>query len=282
MSKARGLADLGNVYSDGALSNRNMIINGGFEVWQRSTDTTGTYFAYKTADRWRHYNGAMSMRSYRVNVSSDTDVPTQYALGLEVTSAQWGLKQIVEYVKAGTYTLSFYIKASVAGTLNLYDPSESVAITTDWQRVEKVITVSSGQNDIFIVKNTAQSLVGTVYITGVQLEVGDTATPFEHRPYSEELDLCRRYYEHQVVYNASAVRGSLSGSGTAVNVFNTFYPKRALPSVTFGTGPDDLKMEITGDGNVQTGLRLLWRSPSSVAAGFVYSVTYTAHFDSEL
>ncbi len=193
MSKARGLADLGNVYSDGALSNRNMIINGGFEVWQRSTDTTGTYFAYKTADRWRHYNGAMSMRSYRVNVSSDTDVPTQYALGLEVTSAQWGLKQIVEYVKAGTYTLSFYIKASVAGTLNLYDPSESVAITTDWQRVEKVITVSSGQNDIFIVKNTAQSLVGTVYITGVQLEVGDTATPFEHRSYGEELALCQRY-----------------------------------------------------------------------------------------
>ena len=28
MSKARGLADLGNVYDDGALSNRNVIING--------------------------------------------------------------------------------------------------------------------------------------------------------------------------------------------------------------------------------------------------------------
>jgi hypothetical protein len=31
------------------------------------------------------------------------------------------------------------------------------------------------------------------YLTGVQLEVGDTATPFEHRSYGEELALCQRY-----------------------------------------------------------------------------------------
>ena len=36
-SKARGLADLGNVYDDGALSNRNMIINGAMQVAQRGT-----------------------------------------------------------------------------------------------------------------------------------------------------------------------------------------------------------------------------------------------------
>ena len=38
-SKARGLADLGNVYNDGALSNRNVILNGSFQVWQRGTLT---------------------------------------------------------------------------------------------------------------------------------------------------------------------------------------------------------------------------------------------------
>jgi hypothetical protein len=38
-----------------------------------------------------------------------------------------------------------------------------------------------------------------IQFTGVQLEVGDTATPFEHRSYGEELALCQRYYLQQVI-----------------------------------------------------------------------------------
>jgi hypothetical protein len=34
----------------------------------------------------------------------------------------------------------------------------------------------------------------TWQITGVQLEVGDTATPFEHRSYGDELARCERYF----------------------------------------------------------------------------------------
>ena len=48
------------------------------------------------------------------------------------------------------------------------------------------------------------SVVGTNgatwYITGVQLEVGETATPFEHRSYGDELRRCQRYYYQTTDY----------------------------------------------------------------------------------
>jgi hypothetical protein len=40
-----------------------------------------------------------------------------------------------------------------------------------------------------------ETLNATWQITGVQLEVGEQATPFEHRSYGEELALCQRYYQ---------------------------------------------------------------------------------------
>ena len=44
------------------------------------------------------------------------------------------------------------------------------------------------------------SASATFYITGVQLEVGETATPFEHRSYGDELRRCQRYYYQTTDY----------------------------------------------------------------------------------
>lgn len=43
--------------------------------------------------------------------------------------------------------------------------------------------------------NLIETLNATFFITGVQLEVGEQATPFEHRSFGEELKLCNRYYQ---------------------------------------------------------------------------------------
>ena len=45
----------------------------------------------------------------------------------------------------------------------------------------------------------------TFYITGVQLEVGSTATSFDYRPYGTELALCQRYYYLHVKGNSKHI-----------------------------------------------------------------------------
>ena len=50
-------------------------------------------------------------------------------------------------------------------------------------------------------------------ITGIQLEVGEKATPFEHRSFGDDLRKCMRYYQKS--YNYSDAPGSATSTGTA-------------------------------------------------------------------
>ena len=72
------------------------------------------------------------------------------------------------------------------------------------------------------------TLNATWQITGVQLEVGTTATPFEHRSYGEELALCQRYY--QLVDRGSGI--VVSSTNAYINIP---YIKTMRASPSFGT-----------------------------------------------
>ena len=65
----------------------------------------------------------------------------------------------------------------------------------------------------------------TFYITGVQLEAGTTASPFEYRQYGTELALCQRYYE---------VIGTIALTSVTTNYQPVYWAsqKRAAPTVT--------------------------------------------------
>ena len=79
-------------------------------------------------------------------------------------------------------------------------------------------TAGSWAGANYVSATGATSVVGTngatLYITGVQLEVGTNATGYEYRQYTTELQLCQRYYENN--YNAGTAVGTSFGSQTAL------------------------------------------------------------------
>jgi hypothetical protein len=66
-------------------------------------------------------------------------------------------------------------------------------------------------NDAVGQVNLADSTSNYINITGVQLEVGTEATPFEHRPYDMELQRCMRYYERTPNYGTALASASYTG-----------------------------------------------------------------------
>jgi hypothetical protein len=82
----------------------------------------------------------------------------------------------------------------------------------------------------------ATSVVGTsgatLYITGVQLEVGSQATSFDFRDYGRELIMCQRYY-YQIIGSQAVYYEGYGGSGT-YNVWTGYFPTtmRTAPTCT--------------------------------------------------
>lgn len=85
--------------------------------------------------------------------------------------------------------------------------------------------------------NVAGTNGATFYITGVQLEVGETATPFEHRPYGTELQLCQRYYYHvdaSTNGNGQFFMGMLYDATSFYGILPLPVQMRANPTLTTG------------------------------------------------
>ena len=137
MSKARELAELGAVYDSGALSNRNLIINGNMQIAQRGTSTSvstsaNTYLLDRFFTRIQGSSGSAT-------VSRETDAPNGLSKSLKFTvgtadstldSGHYNrVHQEIEGhhipgLKWGTAdaepaSLSFWVKSSVTGTYSI-------------------------------------------------------------------------------------------------------------------------------------------------------------------
>lgn len=231
-----------NLFTSSTLSQaggKNCIINGGMDIWQRGTTfNSSTSF---TADRWVVFPAAGTL-----NVTRSTDVPTSpyftYSLQIAgVSSSGDILRQRIESAQvtsfAGqTVTLSIYAK-STAGTAplkwNTQVPSVTDNFTTvvqdqsgtfsaspsgSWTRYTATFTVSANAvrgYELRIFRDSSASS-NTTLITGVQIELGATATTFSRAAgnIQGELAACQRYYEKS--YSQATSPGTATQTGMTV------------------------------------------------------------------
>ena len=93
---------------------------------------------------------------------------------------------------------------------------------TTWQ----TSTLGSWQNSNFKISSTTTTNVlgvatRTLQLTGVQLELGDKATPFEHRSYGEEVRNCQRYYTHSYNTYETAGANTVSANSGVISLKGT-------------------------------------------------------------
>ena len=119
----------------------------------------------------------------------------------------------------------------------------------------------------------AVSVVGTngatFYITGVQLEAGSVATPFERRDYGRELIMCQRYYQRM-----SGTGISFTGywDGTNAGVFFVYLPTtmRAISGIGISSG-SHFAINNSGVGN-----------PAVSAVGFSNATLNSLRYDASV
>ena len=176
-----------------------------------------------------------------------------------------------KHTKTGTYCVGFTNSAgnraypaeytqAVADTWEQATISVPVDTTGTWLSTNGVgllvyFVVAAGSNfhgtaDTWAAANTfstasqvnaLDSTSNFFRITGVQLEAGDTATPFEHRLYGQELALCQKYYYKIFPGAVSAVFGPAYS-------FSTTGAQAAIPyPVTMRIAPTALEQSGTAN-----------------------------------
>ena len=295
----------------GALSHRNILINGAMTVSQRGSThshTSSNNNTY-TLDRWRTRDSGLD---FDCTITQSTDSPDGFRYSLKITPdatetpsasnngfiTQQPLGETVQHFAHGTssaksMTLSFYAKTGSQNSghqyslqIRKYDSSgnrkvvlQAFTVTSSWQRFTMTFpgdtaTAINNSNDYQGMEinwhlctgpddlTSAQPTWGTplssywagvtgqsnfmdntnneFYLTGCQLEVGDTATSFEHRSFDDELRRCQYYYNK--VYDVEGQSGEkpfvlgtyLTNSELACVV--NFPKMRVVPSLDITNG----------------------------------------------
>jgi len=220
-----GVTDAGYYVIDRMNTEMTNGASGTHTISQSSDAPSGFLYSYKinctTAEaspnqlRFEHRIEGYNLTHLEYNTSSakqltlsfwvKSNVTGTYAFSIETTTYERYFNTTYTIDSANTWE---YKTISIAGdTASALNSSNGLGLDLSWWLTAPTSLTASGTPDTWVTQagytsiaeghgvNMASSTSNEWFITGVQLEVGDTATPFEHRSYGEELQLCKRYYE---------------------------------------------------------------------------------------
>ena len=225
-----------------------------------------------------NYLGCTSLSAYSVG-SSDNFVIVQRIEGYNVADLGWGSASAqtvtVSFWVRSSLTGTFGGSLRNADNTRSYPFSYTISSANTWEQKSITIagdttgtwltttgigiaaafslgtgTTSSGTAGAwtagsFTSATGATSVVGTNgatwYVTGVQLEKGSTATPFEFRSIGQELALCQRYYYKLFPGVVLANLGIGGHAGSTTSQGETIFP------VTMRTAPAALEQSGTAN-----------------------------------
>jgi hypothetical protein len=221
---------------------RNRIINGAMVVDQRNAGAAQTFTAAAAiaynVDRFYGSCTGANVTGQRVAGPTGFQYCYQFTGAASVTGILFG-QRIESYNCADLVNQNVTISANISNSLlttvtwTAYYANTTDTFSSKTQIATGTFTVSStattyqatfnaganAANGIAIEFTVGSQTSGTWKITGVQLEVGSVATPFEREIYSNTLAKCQRYYQQS--YPVGTVVGDTSGlglvGGTAMN-----------------------------------------------------------------
>jgi len=278
--------------SQGTLSSSDSPYADGFRHYARNTNTntssgTGTYAGIKTIiesqdmaqSGWEYTSTSSTVTiqfwarssvagTYYMNLRSDDTTAKNFTIPVALTADTW--KKITATV-IGNSGLVFNNDNGAGLSMIMWmhlgtDYTTSGHTTNAWQT-----NSGSDQAPDYSIdwRNTSAA---TFDLTGIQLEVGSQATPFEHRSFGEELALCYRYFQYHVSTSTAArYYADQYSSGTLV-LDKHHSPMRAVATGTvIGTWTIS---NITGQPSLYVGTEhshYLARPVSSTGRAYFYA-----------
>ena len=273
---------------------KSLKVTGGSSVSYGTNGYAAINYRGEGQDFSQVLHGTSSAKTVTISFWVKSSVTGTYSLNHTKYDGSTERFNVSEYTISQANTWE-YKKINVAGDtsvaasdwIRLYwhlggDSGHKTATAGTWINGDATKRATSSQPDM-ITTNGA-----TFFLTGVQLEVGDTATSFEHRSFGEELSLCQRYFTN-IAYNTTWFMDAYLG-GDTYSTQNLIFPTQMRTSPTNNPAIDksdftrsnvteaELKVHVTG----QNGFIFQMRATSTGRTYVLANTTGNLSFDAEL